>query len=148
MNVDPDKIKELVLLFFELDDEYQNELMTKAYVLSLKQNQKNSIEKEGMKFKNKSEYDKEIEERSNNNAKKAIDMVELIEKIPDDKKAELFILLDKLGSGKLTQKSDIEIKINQARVPLKDYIEDILPGTDFNLAYKNTMEHLKEIKNT
>ena len=40
MNVDPDKIKELVLLFFELDDEYQNELMTKAYVLSLKQNQK------------------------------------------------------------------------------------------------------------
>ena len=101
-----------------------------------------------MKFKNKSEYDKEIEERSNNNAKKAIDMVELIEKIPDDKKAELFILLDKLGSGKLTQKSDIEIKINQARVPLKDYIEDILPGTDFNLAYKNTMEHLKEIKNT
>lgn len=31
MNINPDKIKKLVLLFSELDDDYQNELMGKAY---------------------------------------------------------------------------------------------------------------------
>ena len=37
MNINPDKVKELVLLFSELDDDYQKELMGKAYELSLKQ---------------------------------------------------------------------------------------------------------------
>lgn len=40
MNINPDKVKELVLLFSELDDGYQKELMGKAYELSLKQSQK------------------------------------------------------------------------------------------------------------
>lgn len=31
MNINPDKVKELVLLFSELDDDYQKELMGKAY---------------------------------------------------------------------------------------------------------------------
>lgn len=52
MNVDPDKIKELVLIFSKLDDDYQMELMKQAYVLSLKQRQKNLIQKENKKFKN------------------------------------------------------------------------------------------------
>ena len=37
MNINPDKVKELVLLFSELDNDYQRELMSKAYELSLKQ---------------------------------------------------------------------------------------------------------------
>ena len=45
MNVNPDKIKELVLLFAKLDDDYQKELMEQAHILSLKQSQKNSIQK-------------------------------------------------------------------------------------------------------
>ena len=37
MNINPDKVKELVLLYSELDDDYQKELMSKVYELSLKQ---------------------------------------------------------------------------------------------------------------
>ena len=56
MNINPDKVKELVLLFSELDDDYQKELMGKAYELFLKQSQKNLIKKENKKFKNEEEY--------------------------------------------------------------------------------------------
>lgn len=51
MNINPDKVKELVLLFSKLDDDYQKELMEKAYELSLKQSQKNLIKKENKKLK-------------------------------------------------------------------------------------------------
>ena len=67
MNINPDKVKELVLLFSELDDDYQKELMGKAYELSLKQSQKNLIKKENKKFKSEKEYKEEIEKRSNEN---------------------------------------------------------------------------------
>lgn len=55
MNINPDKVKELVLLFSKLDDDYQKELMTKAYELCLKQFQKNLIKQEGKKFKSEEE---------------------------------------------------------------------------------------------
>ena len=53
MNINPDKVKELVLLFSKLDDDYQKELMGKAYELSLKQSQKNLIKKENIRMRRK-----------------------------------------------------------------------------------------------
>lgn len=100
MNVNPDKIKELVLIFSKLDDDYQMELIKQAYVLSLKQRQKNLIQKENKKFKNNNDFEKEIEYRSNQRAKEALDMVEIFEKVGDKEKAELIVLLDKLSGGK------------------------------------------------
>ena len=41
MNLDPKKIEELITLYSELDDEYQEELFSKAKVLSIKQRQHN-----------------------------------------------------------------------------------------------------------
>lgn len=40
MNIELDKTKELVVMFSEMDDCYQKELMEHAYILSLKQKQK------------------------------------------------------------------------------------------------------------
>lgn len=86
MNINPDKVKELVLLFSELDDDYQKELMGKAYELSLKQSQKKLIRKEGLKFKSEDEYQREIEERSNKTAKESLELIQLFDKINDNKK--------------------------------------------------------------
>ncbi len=145
MNIDPDKIKELVLLFAKLDDDYQKELIKHAYILSLKQSQKNLIHKEGKKFKLDSDFDKEIEKRSYKIAKKSLEMVEIFDKISDDEKAQLIILLDKLSNGELTQKTDIEIKINQEKVSIKDYIEEILPEVDVKIANGKVVKYLKEV---
>lgn len=40
MNLDPKKIKELITLYSELDDEYQEELFSKAKVLPLSKRKK------------------------------------------------------------------------------------------------------------
>ncbi len=136
MNINPDKVKELVLLFSELDDDYQKELMGKAYELSLKQSQKNLIKKE---------YKEEIEKRSNERAKESLDLLQIFDKIDDEGKAQLAIVLDKLSNGDLTRKTDIEIKINSKKVSLKDYIEEVLPQADFKSANERATEYLKEI---
>lgn len=145
MNINPDKVKELVLLFAELDDDYQKELMGKAYELSLKQSQKNLIKKENKKFKSEEEYKEEIEKRSIERAKESLDLLQIFDKIDDEGKAQLAIALDKLSNGDLTRKTDIEIKINSKKVSLKDYIEEVLPQADFESANKKVTEYLKEI---
>ena len=45
MNVDPKKIKELIMLYSQLDEEYQVKLLNEAYILLFKQTQKNQIKK-------------------------------------------------------------------------------------------------------
>ena len=145
MNINPEKVKELVLLFSELDDDYQKELMGKAYELSLKQSQKNLIKKENKKFKSEKEYKEEIEKRSNERTKESLDLLQIFDKIDDEGKAQLAIVLDKLSNGDLTRKTDIEIKINSKKVSLKDYIEEVLPQADFKSANEKATEYLKEI---
>ena len=144
MNINPDKVKELVILFSKLDDDYQKELLNKAYELSLKQSQKNLINKEGKKFKSEEEYKKEIEDRSNEVAKESLDLLRLLDKIGDDEKAQLAIVLDKLSHGGLAKKTDIEIKINSKKVSVKEYIEEVLPQADFEVANEKAIEFLKE----
>ncbi|MDE7425400.1 MAG: hypothetical protein K2N51_17210 [Lachnospiraceae bacterium] len=144
MNINPDKVKELVLLFSKLDDDYQKELLNKVYELSLKQSQKNLINKEGKKFRSEDEYKKEIENRSNEAAKESLDLLWLLDKIGDDEKAQLAIILDKLSHGGLAKKTDIEIKINSKKVSVKEYIEEVLPQADFEVANEKVIEFLKE----
>lgn len=113
--------------------------------LSLKQSQKNLIKKENKKFKSEKEYKEEIEKRSNERAKESLDLLQIFDKIDDEGKAQLAIVLDKLSNGDLTRKTDIEIKINSKKVSLKDYIEEVLPQADFKSANEKATEYLKEI---
>lgn len=50
MNLNPNKVKQLVLTFADLDDEYQKQLLAEAFRLQFMQSQKNSIVKEGKQF--------------------------------------------------------------------------------------------------
>lgn len=145
MNINPDKVKELVLLFSELDDGYQKELMIRAYELLLKQSQKNLINKEGKIFKNEEDYKKEIEKRSSKRARETIELLQILDQVGDEEKAQLVIVLDKLSHGDLTKETEIEIKINSKKVSIKDYIEEILPLADFKSANEKATEYLKEI---
>lgn len=145
MNINPEKFKRLALIFAKLDNDYQNELMQQAYILELKQSQKNQIQKEKKIFKSEDEFKGEIEHRSNKRAKEVMDMLELFEKVGDSEKAQLLVLIDRLSGGKMTQKTEIEIKINQQKVAVKDYIADILPGVDFIQVNNKVNGYLKEI---
>jgi len=122
MNIDPNKVKELVLIFAELDKDYQDELMKQAHVLSFKQGQKNVIHREVKEFKNKIELEEEIEKRSSRRVDEAKDLLDMLEKIGANDKAALTILMNKLSNGRLSKKTDITIQINEKNISMKEYL--------------------------
>lgn len=148
MNIDPNKVKELVLTFAELDEDYQTKLMNRARVLALKQSQEKAIHREGKKFENNLELEKEVEKRSNKRLDEVKEVVDIYDKLDDDDKAALTIIVNKLSKGKLTQKTDLTIQINEKSISMKAYLEEVLPKADFNEANKKAMKLLKETKST
>ena len=61
MNLDPEKVKELILIFAELDDDYQKKLLGEAYRLQFMQGQKKQIQKEKVNYKTDDELQQEVE---------------------------------------------------------------------------------------
>lgn len=140
MNIDPNKVKELVLVFSELDEEYQKKLLGEAYKLQLMQSQKKQIQKEATKYKTEDELQKEIEKRSNKRAKEALDLMEILDKASDTDKAAMFMVLNHLtGKAKTVQESDISITVNQKNISMKEYLEKHLTNVDYDKA-ENMLE--------
>ena len=77
MNIDPKKVKELILIYSELNEEYQKELMKQAYILQMKQSQLNQIQKEDKRFKTDRALQEEIDKRTNECAKDAKEMLDV-----------------------------------------------------------------------
>ena len=88
----------------------------------------------------------EIEKRSKERAKESLDLLQIFDKVGDGEKAQLAIVLSKLSHGDLTQKTDIEIKINSKKISLKEYIEEVLPKANFESANERATEYLKEVR--
>ena len=77
MNIDPNKVKELILIYSELDEEYQKKLLGEAYKMQIMLSQKKQIQKEATKYKTEDELQKEIVKRSNKSAKGVLDLVKM-----------------------------------------------------------------------
>lgn len=147
MSLDPEKVKELVLIYSKLDDDYQKVLMSKAWELSFKQSQKNQILKSGENFKTKEELEDKVKKETVNRLKEAEELIDIFKtKMNDSQKAELIALMDKLSNGKMTEKTDIEIKINHKKVRLTEYLEEMFPEVDVKEVNKNATQFLKDYK--
>lgn len=135
MNIDSEKVKELVLIYSELNDDYQKELMKQAYILQLKQSQLNQIQKEQKSFKNDEELQNEIKKRSNKTAKRALDMMDKMKNMDETDLASLLIIANQLaGQGNTVKESDISITINQKDISMKEYLEKYLVCGDYEKA--------------
>ena len=77
MSLDPEKVKELVLIYSKLDDDYQKVLMSKAWELSFKQSQKNQILKSGENFKTKEELEDKVKKETVNRLKEAEELIDI-----------------------------------------------------------------------
>lgn len=64
MNLDYNKVKDLISLYSGLDDEYQEILMQKAWDLYNKQQQKNQLLKSEEKFKSKDDLEEKVNEKA------------------------------------------------------------------------------------
>lgn len=147
MNIDPEKVKELVLIFAKLNDNYQNELMKKAYELKFMQGQFNLIKDEGLIFKNEMELNREVSRRSNKRVEEVIELMQKLENVSDTDKAALFMLINQLsGKGNAVQESDITITINQREVSMRDYLEKYLVDADYDKAQEKVSEFMFDVE--
>ena len=114
MNLNPDKVKQLVLAFSELDEEYQDRLLKEALKLELMQSQKNQLKKENAHFKTEDEFQQAVDERTNKVAVEAIHLIEIMKKISETDKATLLMLGSQLaGKGNSVKESDISITVKR-----------------------------------
>ncbi|MCI8347111.1 MAG: hypothetical protein HFJ12_04095 [Bacilli bacterium] len=147
MNINPNKVKELVLVFSELDEEYQKKLLGEAYKLQLMQTQKRQIQRESINYKNENELQQEIEKRSNQVAKEALDLIEILDKASDTDKAAMFMLINQLsGKANTVQESDIVITVNQKDISMKEYLEKHLANADYDKAKSETDNFMNGIR--
>ena len=140
MILDPKKVKELVLIFAELDEDYQKQLLVEAYKLQFMQSQKKQIQKEKINYKTEEELQQEIERRSGKRAEEALDLMKILDKASDTNKAAMFMLINRmLGKANTVQESNISITVNQKDVSIKEYLEKHLANVDYDEA-KNMLD--------
>lgn len=135
MNIDPDAIKELVLVYSELNEEYQKKLLIEAYRLQFMQDQKEQLQKEHKVYKTEDELQQEIKSRSHKMREEAEILMEILKKGSDTDKAALFMMINYLaGRGKAVQESDISITINQRNISMQEYLGKYLANVDYGKA--------------
>lgn len=145
MNINPEKVKELILIYSELNEDYQKELMKQVYMLRLKQTQSNKIQEEGIRFKTDIELQDEINKRSTKTAKDAMEVLNALKKMNDTDKATIFMLVNQLeGKGSTVKESDITITVNQKEVSMRDYLEKQLFDVDYDKAKEKVSKFMNE----
>lgn len=136
MNVNPDKIKELINNFADLYEEEQNKLIALSYKLLYEQSAKRDIQKQNISFNTKEEEQKEVEYRTNNQLKGALEVLDLINTMNDTKKAAFYMTLLNFQKQQstLVDDSDITITINERKITTKQFLEKTLNNVDFSKA--------------
>lgn len=135
MNINPDKVKQLVLIFSRLNEEYQNKLLSEAYKLDLMQSQLVHIKAENKIFKTDKELEDEVIKRFNRTAHDAIKLVEVLEKADETTLASFVMMVNQLaGKANSVEESDISITINKKEISMREYLEKYLVNADYNKA--------------
>lgn len=135
MNLNPDKVKKLVLSFSELDEEYQDKLLIEAYKLELMQHQKEKIKKEKRVYKSDKEFEQAITKGASMVAEESMKFFELFEQADDTLKAAMFMLIQQMaGKGNMIKESDITITVNQKELSIYDYLDQYFVNIDYDKA--------------
>lgn len=145
MNINPDKIKELMLIYSELDEEYQERLFQEAYKLQLMRSQKKQMQKEDTIYKTEAEFQKELESRTGERAAKILEVSDIFDKANDTDKAALFMMVNYLARRKNSVcEPDIFIEINQKEISMQEYLEKYLMSADYDKARDIVIKTLNE----
>ena len=138
MNIDPDKIKELVKIFAELNEKRQMVLMNKAIYLLFEQGQENNINENQQPISTE-----ELNKRTSDSIKEAVKLINIMEDLDKNQMAALGLLVNELSNGEFAKEEEIQITINSHKISIEDYINNNLPGADINKA-KEILEKAKK----
>lgn len=145
MNLDYSKVKELLLVFAKLDDEYRDRVLSEAYKLSLMQGTKDRLKKDNVQFKNEKDFQDEVVKKTNETAEHIIDIMKKMDKLDDTQKASIFMLAQQLaGKSDYIQEPEISITIGSKNISMKEYLEKHLMMADYDEARKNVKKFMDE----
>lgn len=144
MNIDPAKIKQLVKIYSELNEENQIKLLSNAISLSAEQTQYERIKKEKIEFKNNEALKSEVQRRINEDLKDVEEFYNLLKKAGPNEMATIAMVINQLSGGKLTKKVDISINITERNLTIKELIDEQVPGADYEKALVNVKTFFEE----
>ncbi|WP_409016130.1 hypothetical protein [Anaerostipes caccae] len=144
LNIDPAKIKQLVKIYSELNEENQIKLLSKAISLSAEQTQYERIKKEKIEFKNNEALKSEVQRRISEDLKDAEEFCNLLKKAGPNEMATIAMVINQLSGGKLTKKVDISINITERNLTIKELIDEQVPGADYEKALVNVKTFFEE----
>lgn len=134
MNIDPSKVKELVLVFSKLDDEYQKKLLGHAHRMEFMQSEKDRIQKENMIYPTEKQLQLEIERRTHETVTEMANIIRTFKNINDTERAALILMANQLAGKSAMQETDISIRINQTDISMQEYVGKYLMNADYNEA--------------
>ena len=145
MNIDPNKVKELVLVFSKLDEGYQKTLLGHAHRLELMQSEKDRIQKENITYQTEKQLHLEVERRTHETVMEMANIIRTFKKINDTERAALIMMANQLAGKSAMQETDISIRINQKDISMQEYVEKYLMNADYNEAKNMVKDFLHDM---
>lgn len=142
MNINTEKIQQLLGYFSDLDDTYQNNLISHALYLNLKQKEDHNI--------SNNIVGPEREQLITNKVKdKVLKITELIDKFEDadnDIKSMLAIVMENILPGAFTKKEKINVNITTERISMVEYFKNKFPGINYSLQKDKVDKIIKSLE--
>lgn len=146
------KIEQLVSMYIELDDEDQKTIFDKTAMLFYSRSTKNQVVKENnllplKKQKREHELEKEITEKVYNKFTKMKGILDIFDETPTDVRAAMLMVVHTMGnqSSNVTE-TKAKVTISYHSKDMKDYIEELVPGVNYENAYRIYQKMLSEVK--
>lgn len=146
------KIEQLVSMYIELDEEDQKTIFDKTAMLFYSRSTKNQVVKENNLLPTKKqrkgpELEEAITEKVYDRFTKMQDMLDIFDKTSTDVQAAMLMLAHSMGnkSNNVTE-TEVKVTISYHSKAMKDYVEELVPGVNYENAYRLYQEMLSKAK--
>ena len=117
MLIDTKKVKELLNVYAELDEQRQEKLVEKAWILHFEQ-----IAEERLKKEKKQYSDDDVKEAFVEMFNESEDLIELIMNANEEQLASVYLFLSKLKGRNVCEDEKIKIILESEEISIEEYI--------------------------
>ena len=117
MLIDTKKVKELLKVYAELDEQRQEKLVEKAWILHFEQ-----IAEERLKKEKKQYSDDDVKEAFVEMFNESEDLIELIMNANEEQLASVYLFLSKLKGRNVCEDEKIKIILESEEISIEEYI--------------------------
>lgn len=148
MNIDSNKIRDLIHGFVELDENYQNKLLVNLILLQYEQSAAKSVKNQlsdtihSHSISNDTMLDNAIMLKKNKLLQDAMNICEKVHTFDNDQVAQFVCLMEQIKPGVFTKKDEISIQIDSKQIPLNEYLYSLFPEVSYEKV-KNKLVYIK-----